>query len=268
MASGDMAKLPQTKARGQAVQSSGTQGLTERLLLSCEHASSRVLAADRRRLSVDEEVLLSHRGWDAGALRIARELAKQLQVQLLEGEVSRLLVDLNRSAHHRQVLGSLGRALPPARQAALLTAHRAYWDEARQRTAGLGAPALHLSVHSFTPVLGQDVRNYDVGLLYDPSRPLERAWVLSLRTALLSEGFSVRRNAPYRGVADGLCTALRRQRRRGYAGIELELNQALVGREAEALMPRSARLARERALLRALVAGLTRGPMNSVARAK
>ena len=35
---------------------------------------------------------------------------------------------------------------------------------------------LHVAVHSFTPVLHGERRNADVGLLYDPARPRERAF--------------------------------------------------------------------------------------------
>ena len=44
----------------------------------------------------------------------------------------------------------------------------------------------------------------------------------------------MRRNAPYRGDADGLTTALRRERPASrYCGVELELNQAAVRTEPE-----------------------------------
>jgi hypothetical protein len=42
----------------------------------------------------------------------------------------------------------------------------------------------------------------------------------------------VRRNYPYRGTADGFTTYLRRQfSARKYLGIELEVNQSLLGRQ-------------------------------------
>src|SRR5690606_13788729 len=87
----------------------------------------------------------------------------------------------------------------------------------------------HIASHSFTPVMDGEVRNCDIGLLYDPRSELEtrlnKQWAEHLR----ARGWTVRRNYPYRGIADGLTTALRKSQRRGfYAGTELEVNQGLL----------------------------------------
>ena len=89
-------------------------------------------------------------------------------------------------------------------------------------------PVLHLSVHTFTPVLNGVARKADIGLLYDPARLSEKAIVDRLSMKLKKKGFDVRRNYPYRGKADGHTTALRKKYPDGeYAGIEIEWNQKL-----------------------------------------
>jgi predicted N-formylglutamate amidohydrolase len=90
---------------------------------------------------------------------------------------------------------------------------------------------VHVSSHSFTPVLDGVVRNADVGLLYDPGRPGEaalcRAWQAQL--ADREPGLHVRRNYPYAGKSDGFAAFLRRRfSERDYIGIELEINQRIV----------------------------------------
>jgi predicted N-formylglutamate amidohydrolase len=90
---------------------------------------------------------------------------------------------------------------------------------------------LHVASHSFTPVLGEAVRNADVACLYDPRRPAEsglaRHWLTAL--ARRAPSLRLRRNYPYRGRADGLAALLRkRYPDAAYAGIELEVNQARV----------------------------------------
>lgn len=101
-----------------------------------------------------------------------------------------------------------------------------------------GMTTLHVGVHSFTPVLNGEVRRADVGLLFDPSRPLERStsrqWQALLQEAL--PDLVIRRNYPYRGVCDGLTTALRRQFPADqYIGIELEVNNKhLIGKASRA----------------------------------
>ena len=83
-------------------------------------------------------------------------------------------------------------------------------------------------------MLRGEVRNCDVGFLYDPNRrgevQLVEAWVAALRAA--APALTLRRNYPYRGVSDALVTHLRRRyAARGYVGIELEVNQKHVGRD-------------------------------------
>jgi predicted N-formylglutamate amidohydrolase len=91
---------------------------------------------------------------------------------------------------------------------------------------------LHVSAHSFTPVLRGETRRCDVGFLYDPADRGEvrfcEAWYAALREA--APALVLRRNYPYRGVSDALVTHLRRRYGgRGYAGMELEINQKHVG---------------------------------------
>jgi predicted N-formylglutamate amidohydrolase len=131
---------------------------------------------------------------------------------------------------------------------------RRWYDPYRRRVRGevegriqAGASVLHLSVHTFTPVLEGRVRDVDVGLLYDPAWGRERAFCLRVRRELRrrlrsASDVRVRMNQPYQGRSDGLTTALRRDLPEDrYLGIELEINQALVlGRRGRWLSVRGA----------------------------
>ncbi len=88
---------------------------------------------------------------------------------------------------------------------------------------------LHVAVHSFTPALDGQERSMDLGLLYDPARPREASLAVAWKAVLARQAphLRVRRNAPYRGAADGLTTSLRRVLGPGYLGFELEANQRL-----------------------------------------
>jgi predicted N-formylglutamate amidohydrolase len=228
------------------------------LILTCEHASRRVPPRWRARFAGRERVLASHRAWDPGALAVARALARALDAPLVAGDVTRLLVDLNRSPRNPAVVGAWGRELPVAEQERLLERHhRPHWDCVRARldeALATGRPVLHVGVHSFVPVLGGRRRRFDVGLLYDPARPGERRFAASWKRALeaAGSGLVVRRNAPYRGTSDGLTTALRRVHGpRRYLGVELELGQAWLGDPRA----RRFRLAAIRSSLASLVGG-------------
>ena len=91
-------------------------------------------------------------------------------------------------------------------------------------------PVLHLSLHSFTPVLKRQRRSADIGILYDPARTQEMRFAKELQSCLRREStLRVRRNYPYLGYADGMTTWLRKHyAQTQYLGIEIELNQAML----------------------------------------
>ncbi len=201
-------------------------------LVTCEHGGHRIPARYRACFAGQEALLHGHRGYDPGALTMARDLARRLHAPLLHATVSRLLVDLNRSVGHPHLHAEVIRQLPQAQRQQILARYylpyRAGAEAVVARAVAQGQRVIHLSSHSFTPVLDGVVRNVDIGLLYDPARPREaalcRAWQASLKR--LAPTLRVRRNAPYKGIADGHTAGLRRRfAAEGYVGIELEINQ-------------------------------------------
>ncbi len=203
------------------------------LLLSCEHGGNEVPADYAGLFAGAGGLLATHAGYDIGALGIAKFLAAELRAPLYAATVTRLLIDLNRSPGHPRQYSALTRELPAAERARIRD--RYYLPFRTEVETALAAAmangrVLHLSVHSFAAELDGQQRACDVGLLYDPSRAPERAfcqrWQVALRAA--ARCLRVRRNYPYRGVSDGFVTWLRRRFPRDrYAGIELEVNQAL-----------------------------------------
>lgn len=208
---------------------------TRQLVLSCEHGGNRIPAAYRHLFAGNESVLGTHRGLDIGALATARAISSSLGAPLVLAEISRLLVDLNRSPHHRNLFSAYTRACSEQMQQTIL---QDYYYPYRQRLEQLirercryKQPVLHLSIHSFTPKLGRQLRNADIGLLYDPARKSERDFCLQLQALLTASGLRTRRNYPYRGNADGMTTFLRRVLpATAYLGIEIEINQKLVSK--------------------------------------
>jgi predicted N-formylglutamate amidohydrolase len=204
------------------------------VLLSCEHGGNQVPPEHRKLFASHRELLQTHRGWDPGTKQLAERWQKQLACELHVATVTRLLVDLNRSPNHRSVFSEITRDLPAAEKQELL---RVYHAPHRQRildtiaqAVKAGQRVLHIGVHSFTPELHGEVRNADIGLLYDPTRTWEaeicRSWRTSLRSLAVQP--RVRLNYPYRGNTDGLTTTLRQCfPEESYAGIEIEVNQAI-----------------------------------------
>jgi predicted N-formylglutamate amidohydrolase len=177
----------------------------------------------------------SHRGYDPGALVIARSLSRALNAPLVTSTVSRLLVDLNRSIGHPELFSAATRGMPAKLRSRIVEQH--YWpyrtrvERLVSQSVSRGSRVIHISSHSFTAKLNGKMRRADVGLLYDPGRHEETQlcalWKASL--AASAPGLLVRRNYPYAGKGDGLTSYLRlRFPRSAYVGIELEVNQGIV----------------------------------------
>ena len=201
-------------------------------LVTCEHGGNAIPAPYAALFRGHGRLLASHRGYDAGALVMARALARALGARLLTSTVSRLLVELNRSPG-RQFRDSpvMRRASRAVRAEVCRRYYTPHWNEAEDfvaRAVAGGNQVVHISSHSFTPALDGAERAADVGLLYDPGRSRERALCILWQAALRARAPSwiTRRNYPYRGTGDGLTRYLRtRFDDAAYCGIELEINQ-------------------------------------------
>lgn len=201
-------------------------------LVTCEHGGNRVPSRYRPLLAGQETLLHSHRGYDAGALRMAREMAAALDAPLCAATVSRLLIDLNRSITHPRLYSTATRAAPAEVREDLLRRYYLPYRSAVERMVAQaidsGQRVVHLSCHSFTPQLGDTLRNADIGLLYDPARPGELDFCRRWRRALqdTSPAARIRMNYPYAGSSDGFTTSLRKRHAAAlYLGMELEINQ-------------------------------------------
>jgi predicted N-formylglutamate amidohydrolase len=202
------------------------------IIVTCEHGGRRVPAPYAELFRGAARTLASHRGWDPGALSVARVLARRLDARFFYSTVTRLLVDLNRSLHHPKLFSEFAAELDPTERETVLARHYHPYRRAVERTVAdatrRNGAVFHLSVHTFTPVLGGEIRRADIGLLYDPSRSLEKRTCRRWQEILgeIDPSLRVRRNYPYRGRSDGFTTFLRRRfERRDYLGIELEINQ-------------------------------------------
>ncbi|ADC71550.1 N-formylglutamate amidohydrolase [Thioalkalivibrio sp. K90mix] len=202
------------------------------LVITCEHGGNRIPAPYRDLLRPYRAILQSHRGFDAGSLQMARDLARAFGAPLAAATVTRLLVDLNRSLGHPQLHCAAVRKLPASVRARIVERHyqpyRSQVELLVREGIARDGQVVHVSSHSFTPELDGKVRTADIGLLYDPARPGEVALAARWKAAIkaCAPELTVRRNYPYAGRNDGLTTSLRKGLSpECYAGVELEINQ-------------------------------------------
>ncbi len=226
------------------------------VVVTCEHAGNEVPTEWSHLFTSSEakNALDSHRGWDIGALEIAGDLARRLCAPLMAWQVTRLLVEPNRSRDAPDLFSSYSRGLSDTdKQAIVERYYRPYRMSVEQLITSLiatGHRVVHLSVHSCTDELHGVTRALEVGLLFDPARRFEVEFVEAVRNWFLENAsqYRVRFNEPYLGTDDGLTSFLRTCfPERAYAGIELEYRQgAIADRTAAAALSQATAAAVDR----------------------
>ena len=210
---------------------------TLKLVLTCEHASNALPKKYKAYFSEFKHRLETHEGYDLGAFSTFETL-KPLATFSSHYPWSRLLIEVNRSLQHSQLFSSISKSFSEEQRRELIEDYyKPYREQIQKKIQSYiaeGESVLHLSVHSFTPVLGGDTRNAEVGLLYDPRRSEEKKWAKHFKKDLNQHlpDQRIRMNYPYFGKADGFTTSLRQEFQEQYLGIELELNQKLFAEEA------------------------------------
>jgi predicted N-formylglutamate amidohydrolase len=210
--------------------------LNRSTIITCEHAGHEVPEQYEKNFRAQSEILQSHRGWDAGAFQVAEFFSEYLSAPLYATHTTRLLVEANRSLDNPQLFSEFTKALPKADLKEILEQYYfPYRNAVEEDITVMNKPVIHLSFHSFTPVLHSIERQVDVGLLFDPARNLENhiceAWFRNLCMALPDK--MIKLNEPYQGTDDGFTTYLRKRFPDDmYAGIEIEINQKFVNSKA------------------------------------
>jgi len=203
------------------------------LLFTCEHAVNDIPPEFGAYFLPHQDVLNTHRGIDFGALTIAQHLSKAFSLPLYAATISRLLIEHNRSLGHRSSFSEFSINLSQDEKERLIQTYylpyRQSVQQYIQENIDAGFQVCHLSIHSFTPIWNGLPRNAEIGLLYNPKRPSEKALAKRWQK-LLNPTARTRLNYPYHGDSDSFTTSLRKLFPDDeYIGIEVEVNQALAG---------------------------------------
>jgi len=201
-------------------------------IITCEHGGNEIPPLYRTAFKDAKAVLKTHRGWDPGALECAEILSKKLNAPLFHSKISRLLIELNRSVGHPKHFSEWSNILSHQAKEQLLAdyyfPYRNGVETAIKRLLNLNKQVVHLSIHSFTPVLYGKTRKADVGILFDPGRDTEAHYSNQLKQQLEKTfpEYCIYKNSPYKGTSDGFTTYLRTiYSPTKYLGIEIEINQ-------------------------------------------
>jgi predicted N-formylglutamate amidohydrolase len=198
------------------------------MLIIADHASNHV--PPDIDLGIAPALLSTHIAIDLGVAQVARELG----LPAILGDVSRLVVDLNREedAPHIIPVASDGHAIPgnaishDARVARIARFWRPYHDKISEMIEEYH-PKLLISLHSFTPQLASDPdqkRPWEIGILYNNDDKAARIAIPLLQ----NEGVVVGDQLPYSGKLLN-ATMNRHGEGRGIAYLGIEVRQDLIG---------------------------------------
>ncbi len=202
-----------------------------RIVITCEHADNYIPKDFKLLFTGYENELESHLGWDPGAFAVAKLMVKELKCPFYFQKVSRLLVEVNRSIDHPQLFSKYVQKLDDSIKSLLLEKYyHSYRNTVEDKIAGLineGYEVVHISIHSFTPVLNGMERMVELGLLFDDKNSEELAFNNQWKDLLQEEmpDYTIMHNVPYHGADDGFTTYLRNKYTSNYIGIEIEISQ-------------------------------------------
>jgi predicted N-formylglutamate amidohydrolase len=212
-------------------------GVESPLLFLCDHASNTV-PADYDSLGLPAPLFQTHIAYDIGAAQVTAALAAAYGAAALLGGASRLLIDLNRGADDPTLVMKLsdGSIIPGNRNAGaeeearrLARFHVPYHAAIRNQIGRIGAAAILISIHSFTPAWKGVPRPWEMGVLYGRDGRLARPLMKHLKAA----GFTVGNNEPYAGALDG-DTLDTHGTKTGHANVLIEIRQDFLASEAMA----------------------------------
>ena len=178
------------------------------VLLVCDHASCR-FPRSLGDMGLDPFARRCHLAVDIGAGPLTERLAESLGVTAVMQNYSRLVVDCNRQLMDPSAFLEYGDGILVPGNRNLhqadkdLRASALYWPyhvaigEQVDRLRKTGKIPSMISIHSFTPVLNGESRDWQMGVLWDKDDATRKIFLEGLRDA----GYRVGDNEPYSGKA-------------------------------------------------------------------
>ena len=203
------------------------------ILLVCEHAS-RFIPPEYGNLGLETQALSSHIAFDLGAAEVARAISAELDAPLVEGAISRLILDCNRTldapdliperSERFEIPGNKG-LTSAERNRRIENVHEPFHRTVEETLASIESVRCIATIHSFTPVYNGQARTVELGVLHDADSRLANR-VLELANDFIP--LQTMRNQPY-GSGDGVLYTLRRHAvERGIPNVMLEVRNDLI----------------------------------------
>ncbi|MDF1736726.1 MAG: N-formylglutamate amidohydrolase [Minwuia sp.] len=142
------------------------------VLLTCEHGG-RAIPRALGDLGVAAADMQRHIAWDIGALALSQALLQRVSARLVSQHFSRLVIDCNRGPASPDLIPAISdethvpgnRNLSQSEIQARTSAIHTPFHDCIAAEIVRDRPRLLVSIHSFTPVMGQDRRRMHAGFL-------------------------------------------------------------------------------------------------------
>jgi predicted N-formylglutamate amidohydrolase len=205
------------------------------VLLVCDHASCR-FPRSLGDMGLDPFARRCHLAVDIGAGPLTEKLAESLGVTAVLQNYSRLVVDCNRELMDPSAFLEYGDGILVPGNRNLhqvdkdLRAGSLYWPyhvaigEQVDRLRKTGSLPAFISIHSFTPVLNGESREWEMGVLWDTDDATRLIFLDGLRAA----GYKVGDNEPYSGKAPQDFTIDHHAEEIGLPHVGIEIRQDLI----------------------------------------
>lgn len=204
------------------------------IVLICEHASNHV-PAHLGRLGLPDATLAEHIAWDPGALNTAEMLSDLLDATLVQANISRLVLDINRKPDHPGSIVTLSETTSIPGNVGLSDAQRAIRCQAiyepfhaeleRVLAERQSSNPWVLSIHSFTPIYKGTRRPWHIGILHNDDTRLSAPLIDALK---MERDLVVGDNEPY-APTDGVYHTIERHTEPfGRAGVMIEIRNDLI----------------------------------------
>jgi predicted N-formylglutamate amidohydrolase len=212
-------------------------------LIVCDHAD-RVVPTSLGDLGLPRAAFDQHVAYDIGALFAAQHLAQMTGACLIHTRYSRLVIDVNRAIEDPGQIPAIsdGIIIPAnqgltekqrkQRQETLFTPYHQAIAARLDIIAARGQTPALISIHSFTPMINDFQRPWDIGFVWEHDSRL----VIPVMDKLQKQGWRVGDNEPYsgHGFPRGYTNNFHAERL-GRANLLVEFRQDLIANTADAI---------------------------------
>ena len=207
-----------------------------KLILFCDHATN-AIPQNLGSLGLHEDELELHIAIDIGAGDVTRRLSERFDAPAVLAGYSRLVVDTNRQLGDATAIPDKSDGIlitrnigiePQEKDARIKECYMPYHDAIRHqldRFKSVGIVPVFIAIHNFTPIMSEEQRPWEIGILWDKDSRLSAPLIRALSD---DYGLHVGDNLPYSGRHPADFTVDYHAESAGLAHVGIEIRHDLI----------------------------------------